>query len=124
MTCRICGGILQATTTDLPFKVSDRTIVILILFTPSAERAFLALPRDIQKRLDKRLLALRDNPRPPGVKALTGAPGVLRLRVGDYRVLYEVDDAVLVVLVLTVAHPQYLTQQVLHHNASYGVIMC
>lgn len=75
-----------------------------ILFKPSAERAFLALPRDIQKRLDKRLLALRDNPRPPGVKALTGAPGVLRLRVGDYRVLYEVDDAVLVVLVLKVAH--------------------
>lgn len=29
MTCRICGGRLQATTTDLPFKVSDRTIVIL-----------------------------------------------------------------------------------------------
>ena len=44
-----------------------------LLFKPSAERAFLALPRDIQKRLDKRLLALRDNPRPPGVKALTGA---------------------------------------------------
>lgn len=77
-----------------------------VLFKPSAERAFLALPRDIQKRLDKRLLALQDNPRPPGVKALTGEPGVLRLRVGDYRVLYEVHDAVLIVLVLVlkVAH--------------------
>lgn len=74
------------------------------LFKPSAERAFLALPRDIQKRLDKHLLALQDNPRPPGVKALTGEPGVLRLRVGDYRVLYEVHDAVLIVLVLKVAH--------------------
>jgi len=29
MKCRVCGGMLQATTTDLPFKVSDRTIVIL-----------------------------------------------------------------------------------------------
>lgn len=75
-----------------------------VLFKPSAERAFLALPRDIQKRLDKRLLALQDNPRPPGVKALTGEPGVLRLRVGDYRVLYEVHDAVLIVLVLKIAH--------------------
>ena len=75
-----------------------------LLLKPSAERAFLALPRDIQKRLDKRLLALRDNPRPPGVKALTGAPGVLRLRVGNYRVLYEVHDAALIVLVLEVAH--------------------
>lgn len=75
-----------------------------VLFKPSVERAFLALPRDIQKRLDKRLLALQDNPRPPGAKALTGEPGVLRLRVGDYRVLYEVHDAVLIVLVLQVAH--------------------
>jgi mRNA interferase RelE/StbE len=75
-----------------------------ILFKPSAERAFLVLPRDIQKRLDKRLLALRDNPRPPGVKGLSGEPGVLRLRVGDYRVLYEVHDAELIVLVLKVAH--------------------
>ena len=74
------------------------------MFKPSAERAFLALPRDVQKRLDKRLLTLRDNPRPLGVKALIGAPGVLRLRVGDYRVLYEVHDAVLIVLVLKVAH--------------------
>lgn len=29
MKCRVCGGLLQATTTDLPFKVSDRTIVIV-----------------------------------------------------------------------------------------------
>lgn len=75
-----------------------------LLFKPSAERAFLALPRDMQKRLDKRLLTLQDNPRPAGVKALAGEPGVLRLRVGDYRVLYEVHDAVLTVLVIKVAH--------------------
>ncbi len=55
-----------------------------IVFKPSAERAFLPLPKDVQKRLDTRLLALQDNPRPPGVKALTGESGVYRLRVGDY----------------------------------------
>jgi len=76
-----------------------------LVFNPSAERAFLALPKDLQKRLDKRLISLQDTPRPLGVKALTGEPGVFRLRVGDYRVLYEVHDDVLIVLVvLKVGH--------------------
>ncbi len=75
------------------------------VFKPSAGRAFLALPKDLQKRLDKRLISLQDTPRPLGVKALTGEPGVFRLRVGDYRVLYEVHDDVLIVLVvLKVGH--------------------
>jgi mRNA interferase RelE/StbE len=38
------------------------------------------------------------------VKALTGEPGVFRLRVGDYRVLYEIHDDELVVLVLKIGH--------------------
>lgn len=75
-----------------------------IVFKPSAERAFLALPRDAQKRLDKRILALQDNPRPPGVKALAGESGVYRLRVGDYRVLYEVLDDQVLVFVVAVGH--------------------
>lgn len=73
-------------------------------FKPSAERAFLALPKDVQRRLDKRLRLLEDNPRPPGVKVLTGEPGVLRLRVGDYRVLYETHDDDVTVLVLKIGH--------------------
>ncbi len=75
-----------------------------IVFKPSAERAFLALPKDVRKRLDKRLLALQDHPRPPGVKALTGESGVYRLRVGDYRVLYEVLDDRVLVLVVAIGH--------------------
>ena len=75
-----------------------------IVLTPSAERAFLALAPNIRARLDARLLALQDQPRPAGVKALAGAKGVYRLRVGDYRVLYEVRDAALLVLVLAIGH--------------------
>ena len=87
-----------------------------LVFKPSAERAFLALPKDVQKRLDKRLRFLQDNPRPPGVKPLTSEPGVLRLRGGDYRVLYEVHNDVVTVLVLKIGHrcePQY--------HGEYGV---
>jgi mRNA interferase RelE/StbE len=75
-----------------------------LVFKPSAERAFLALSKDVQKRLDKRLLSLQDDPRQPGVKALAGEPGVFRLRVGDYRILYEIHDDVLLVLVVKIGH--------------------
>lgn len=75
-----------------------------LAFKPSAERAFLALPKDVQKRIEKRLLLLQDTPRPPGIKALAGEPGVYRLRVGDYRVLYEVHDDQVLVLVLKIGH--------------------
>jgi mRNA interferase RelE/StbE len=75
-----------------------------IVFTPSAERSFLALTPDVRARLDTRLLALRDQPRPPGIKALAGVKGVYRLRVGDYRLLYEVCDVEVVVLVLAIGH--------------------
>jgi mRNA interferase RelE/StbE len=74
-----------------------------LLFKPSAQRAFLALPKDVQRRLDARLLALQ-TPRPPGIKALTGASGVYRLRVSYYRILYEVHDERVLVLVLAMGH--------------------
>lgn len=47
---------------------------------------------------------LADNPRPHGVKSLTKCPGEYRLRVSDYRVVYEIHDDHLVVLVVAVAH--------------------
>ena len=75
-----------------------------LTFTPAAERSFLALPKEPQRRIDQRLLALQDSPRPSGIKALHGDAGIYRLRVGDYRVLYTVQDKELVVLVIAVGH--------------------
>jgi mRNA interferase RelE/StbE len=46
-----------------------------------------ALPREIFRRVDVRLLALADNPRPRGIERIRGTRGGLRLRVGDYRIL-------------------------------------
>jgi mRNA interferase RelE/StbE len=48
--------------------------------------------------------ALRVEPRPPGVKAPTGQHGWLRIRVEDYRIVYEVRDSELVVLVIRIGH--------------------
>lgn len=61
-------------------------------FVSSARHEFLALPVAIRERIDRRLLTLKENPRPSGVKALKGQKGLWRTRVGDYRVVYEIDD--------------------------------
>ena len=47
---------------------------------------------------------MRDTPRPPASKPLVGHPGYLRVRVGDYRIVYRLEEDKLVVLVLTMGH--------------------
>jgi len=75
-----------------------------IEFSRSAARQFTALPRKEQERLRARIDRLAENPCPSGVKKLAGEEGLYRLRSGDYRVVYTVQDEVLVVLVLKVGH--------------------
>jgi mRNA interferase RelE/StbE len=60
------------------------------------------LPKPLQKRIDATIHALANNPRPPGVTKLQGAEDRYRIRVGDYRVIYSIVDAALLVLVLEV----------------------
>ena len=69
----------------------------------SAEREFRALPLQAKARVTSALLHLADTPRPPGARKLTQGPG-WRLRVGDYRILYTIDDGAYTVTVLAVGH--------------------
>jgi mRNA interferase RelE/StbE len=55
-------------------------------------------------RIDTRMRTLADNPRPHGTEHLQGPQGGFRLRVGDYRILYDVDDAQQVVIIGRVRH--------------------
>ena len=71
---------------------------------PSAARAFRKLPRQVQDRIRPRLDSLASNPRPDGVKKLEGDENAWRIRVGEFRVVYEIHDAVLTVMVLRVAN--------------------
>ncbi len=73
-------------------------------FSPAAEREFRKLGREIQLRLRPRIDALADDPRPAGAKKLKGRGELWRIRVGDYRIVYEVRNQILVVLVVRVAH--------------------
>jgi mRNA interferase RelE/StbE len=71
----------------------------------SADRALEKLPLRDRERVEQRIDALADDPRPPQCTRLVGTnPKAYRLRQGDYRVVYEVDDEALEVTVTRVAH--------------------
>jgi len=69
-----------------------------------AVKAIAQLPRAEQQRVRAAIDLLADEPRPPGCVALAGEESVYRVRVGDYRILYEVIDDRLVIHVVRVAH--------------------
>ncbi len=69
---------------------------------PAAQRQLRKLPPDAAARLRDPILALAHDPRPPGVAALAGTT-FLRLRVGDLRLVYAIDDQAHAVVVLRVA---------------------
>jgi mRNA interferase RelE/StbE len=73
-------------------------------FLPSAARAFAKLDRAVQRRLAQRIDRLAREPRQGDVRMLRGADDVWRLRVGDYRVLYRIEDDRLVILVVKIGH--------------------
>lgn len=68
-----------------------------------AQREIAALPAEAYDRMRDALRSLVSNPRPPGARKLVGREG-WRLRVGEYRVIYEIDDDVKSVTVLHVGH--------------------
>lgn len=71
--------------------------------TPAAKRDFQALPRRMMRRVDAAIMVLRDNPRPPRVEFLKGPlRGYYRIRVGDFRIIYQVLDDRLLVCVLRI----------------------
>jgi mRNA interferase RelE/StbE len=67
---------------------------------------FLLRLRDVKlkKRLDDAIEALSDDPRPHGCRKLAGTSDRYRIRVGDYRIIYSVDDGKVTVLVLVIGH--------------------
>jgi mRNA interferase RelE/StbE len=73
-----------------------------VLLAPPAERQFKALAEPIQKRITRRLRTLKENPRPQGVKKLAGEEDLYRIREGDYRIIYTIQDKQLIVLVVKI----------------------
>lgn len=70
-----------------------------IELTPQASRQFKKLPRDARQRVGRCIDQLAGEPRPADCEKIAGQDGFYRVRAGDYRVVYQVHDDRLVVLV-------------------------
>lgn len=76
----------------------------VVEFLPSAARELASLDRAMQHRVTRRIARLARDPRGGGAVKLRGADDIWRARVGDYRLLYRVEDDRLVVLIIRVGH--------------------
>jgi mRNA interferase RelE/StbE len=74
-----------------------------IEFRPAALRELRKIDRSTQPRIQGAISLLAKDPRPPASRPLRGREGY-RLRVGDYRILYTINDGVLLIVVVTIGH--------------------
>lgn len=74
-----------------------------LVFKKSVAKDLREFPKADVRRILQRIRSLADEPRPPGCEKLSGQERY-RLRQGVYRIVYEIDDRVLIVLVVKVAH--------------------
>lgn len=75
-----------------------------IQFTPAALKQLRKLDAPARRRIQAAVELLASEPRPPAATQLVSSGGAWRVRVGDYRVVYDIHDDVLVVLVLKLGH--------------------
>lgn len=73
-------------------------------FTRAALKELNKLDKPLRHRILAAITLLEENPRPDGVKKLAGDENAWRIRFGDYRVLYEVHDGRLLVVIFRIAH--------------------
>lgn len=74
-----------------------------VIFNPSAEKEFGKLDKPVQSRIFKAIAKLEDDPRPANCKKLKGSPN-WRIRVGDFRVVYEIIDDTIQINVVKIGH--------------------
>jgi mRNA interferase RelE/StbE len=75
-----------------------------IEFRPAAVRDLAKLDNPAREKIAAKIDALQQDPRPPGTEVLQGHQKRYRLRVGVYRIIYEVKDNMLLVLVIRIGH--------------------
>jgi mRNA interferase RelE/StbE len=75
-----------------------------VKFSKAADKELDALPKKLADRILEAIRELAVEPRPHGSKKLAGTTNTYRIRVGDYRVIYEVHDKEVVVLVVRISH--------------------
>jgi len=81
--------------------VANKKYTVVVI--AAVKKTILKLPSSIASRVETTLLQLEDDPRPPGCKKLKGRDGY-RIRVGDYRIIYEIEDNILRIVVIDVGN--------------------
>lgn len=81
------------------------TKTYIIDFAPRTEGQLNLIPKNIRKLIFDRIDKLKINPRPEGVEPLQGAEkGLFRIRQGDYRIVYSIQDQKLLILIIRIVH--------------------
>ncbi len=81
-----------------------------VSLAPAAARQIRKFDPLVRRRIQAAIEVLADNPRPPTATRLVGGYGEWRIRTGDYRIIYEIEDDRLLVLVLAVGHRREIYQ--------------
>ncbi|MCT2088715.1 type II toxin-antitoxin system RelE/ParE family toxin [Micrococcus terreus] len=79
--------------------------------SPAAARQLRKIDPPARRRLQAAIELLSHDPRPQGAKKLVGGDGEWRVRTGDYRVVYDIDDGILLILVIAVGHRREIYQR-------------
>jgi mRNA interferase RelE/StbE len=82
-----------------------------VSLTPAAARQLRKFDPQVRRRVQAAIELLATEPRPPAATRLVGGKGEWRVRTGDYRIVYEIVDEQLLVLVLTVGHRREIYQR-------------
>ncbi len=75
-----------------------------VLLSKAARKQLNTLPVFIHNKIIEDIAALANTPRPPGCKKLKGQKNAWRIRIGDYRIIYEIEDKQLRILVIAIGH--------------------
>lgn len=79
-----------------------------VALAPAARRAFGKLPAESRTRLQRRIDALADDPRPHGSDKIVGEQHTYRIRVGDLRIIYEIRETEVLILVLAIGPREHV----------------
>jgi mRNA interferase RelE/StbE len=75
-----------------------------VAFSKSAHKELSRLPKNIYLKVEVSVDGLIENPRPSGCKKLVGSKNTYRIRVADYRIIYDVNDDIIEILIIKIEH--------------------
>ena len=79
----------------MPYKIE---------ITPAARRTIKKLPKNIQRKIIGKIELLTNDPRPTGIVKLSATENLYRVRTGDYRIIYQIQDSILLITITKVGH--------------------